>query len=299
MQDADYRRLVEDSPLATFLVRGGRVLWTNAAARELLGLPAGEGSAQVSAEGVALDALVHPEDRADVARAVERAAAGRPDGEPPARPGRTASEWRLLRTDGSTVIVEVLLAVVGVDGEPAVSVAAWDVSQHVARQLDLAHRATHDRLTGLPNRSLLEDRWTLARSRARRTGLVPLVAFCDLDDLKLVNDVHGHLAGDLALVAVAERLQRASREEDTVARFGGDEFVVLVESAADVEPDGLVQRLREVTSDVEVALPDGRGTITLSCSVGLVVDDLSETTAEVLARADAEMYLDKRHRHRG
>jgi len=187
------------------------------------------------------------------------------------------------------------VTVVEFDGARALSLACWDVSGHVARQRDLAHRATHDRLTGLPNRSLLEDRWTLARSRARRTGLVPLIAFCDVDDLKVVNDRHGHVVGDAVLVEVADRLRRASRGEDTVARFGGDEFVVLVESSADVEPGSLAGRLREATGSVPVVFGAGRS-LSVRCSVGLVVDDLTLSTAEVLARADAVMYEEKRTR---
>ena len=282
MQDADYRRLVEDSPIATFLVRAGRrdpartLLWASTAALELLGRPAGE------VVGRALDEFVHPADREEVAALLEA--------EAPAQRG--AFEWRLLHADGGTVTVEVLTAAVDAGGEDALSLSCWDVSRHVERTRDLTHRATHDLLTGLPDRGLLEDRWEQARSRARRSGVAPVVAFCDVDDLKGVNDRHGHAAGDAALVAVAGRLRSAARGEDTVARFGGDEFIVLVE-AADVEPEVLAARLREATAAVPAQLPDGTST-TLSCSVGLVVDDLARSSAEVLAEADRRMYEDKR-----
>ncbi|WP_432521306.1 GGDEF domain-containing protein [Kineococcus sp. SYSU DK006] len=282
MQDADYRRLVEESPIATFLVRAGRrdpartLLWANAAALELLGRAAYE------VVGRPLEEFVHPADREDVAALLQ---AGGPA-------QRGALEWRMLRAGGGTATVEVLTAAVDADGEDALSLACWDVSQHVERTRDLTHRATHDLLTGLPDRGLLEDRWAQARSRARRSGVAPVVAFCDVDDLKRVNDLHGHAAGDAALVAVAGRLRSAARGEDTVARFGGDEFIVLVE-AADVEPEVLAARLREATAAVPVQLPDGTSA-TLSCSVGLVVDDLARTSAEVLAEADRRMYEDKR-----
>jgi diguanylate cyclase (GGDEF)-like protein len=282
VQDADYRRLVEDSPLATVLVRPGSAGWTttwaNPAAVDLLGRSGAEGATEL-----ALADLVHPDDLPEVVSALGHGVPGE----------RTAFEWRFVRPDGETVTVEVLLGSSGQSGAGALSLSCWDVSQHVARTRDLTHRATHDRLTGLPNRGLLEDRWALARSRARRTGNAPVVAFCDVDDLKRLNDDHGHLVGDHALVQIAERLTRAARGEDTVARFGGDEFVVLVESALDVEPQALTRRLREAVADVAVVLPDG-GTLSVSCSVGLVVDDLSESTADVLARADRHMYEDKR-----
>ncbi|WP_328295012.1 GGDEF domain-containing protein [Kineococcus sp. NBC_00420] len=280
MQDADYRRLVEDSPLATLLVAPGGdgwlTTWANPAAADLLGRSGAE-----EATGLALADLVHRDDVTEVLEALEHGVPGE----------QTAFEWRFVRPDGETVTVEVLLG--PADGSGGLSLSCWDVSQHVARTRDLTHRATHDRLTGLPNRGLLEDRWALARSRARRTGHAPVVAFCDVDDLKQLNDVHGHLVGDHALVRIAERLTGASRGEDTVARFGGDEFIVLVESSLDVEPQALTHRLREAVAGVPVSLPDGT-VITVSCSVGLVVDDLGESTAEVLARADRHMYEDKR-----
>ncbi|WP_380170566.1 GGDEF domain-containing protein [Kineococcus sp. DHX-1] len=278
MQDADYRRLVEDSPLATVLVdrgpSGWRAAWANRAATDLfdglLDRPLAE--------------VVHPEDLADVVATLDRGA----------RDDRTAHEWRWRGMDGRDVTVEVLVGGGTPDG--VLSLSCWDVTQHVERTRDLAHRATHDRLTGLPTRELFEDRWELARSRARRSGAVPVVAFCDVDDLKQLNDEHGHLVGDQALVRIAGRLAGTSRAGDTVARFGGDEFVVLVE-AGDVDPGALGRRLREAVADVPLELPDHRA-VPVRCSVGLVQDDLTRSTAEVLASADRRMYEEKRrHRH--
>ncbi|WP_432547958.1 GGDEF domain-containing protein [Kineococcus sp. SYSU DK004] len=278
MQDADFRRLVEDSPLATLVVQDGAVVWANAAAGRLLALPDPAG-----AGGPAAD-LVHPDDR--------HLAGALLAGDVQAAEDGAVQEWRLLRGDGDVVTVEVVAAAIGYHGRPALGLSCWDVTRHVVRQRDLAHRATHDDLTGLPNRALLEDRWRLARSRARRGDPPPVVVFCDVDDLKRVNDEHGHVAGDALLAEVAQRLRAASREVDTVARFGGDEFVVLVDGGAGADPRALAARLRESTAAVSVRLPSG--TVTVRCSVGLVVDDLERTTAEVLADADGLMYEQKR-----
>ncbi|WP_337062482.1 GGDEF domain-containing protein [Kineococcus sp. G2] len=286
MQDVDYRELVEDSPLPTLVVRDGAVLWANGAARLVVGAGP-DGPAPV---GWALTALVHPDDHDALATGL---AVGARTG--PAQPAPPV-EWRFLAAGGAVTTVEVRIAPVRFEGAPALALLCWDVSQHVERQRDLAHRATHDRLTGLPNRSLFEDRWSQARSRARRTGRVPVVAFCDVDDLKRFNDRYGHLAGDAVLVAVARRLAAAAREEDTVARYGGDEFVVLVEGPAEVEPAALEERFRRAVTDVAVELPGVDGGTSLTCSVGLVVDDPVVPPAEVLARADARMYRDKRTR---
>ena len=104
-----------------------------------------------------------------------------------------------------------------------------------AAERELRHRALHDPLTRLPNRALLTDRLRHALSRARREHRSVAALFLDVDDFKDVNDRHGHEGGDALLQALAPRLQGALRANDTLARFGADEFVVVCEDLDDPE----------------------------------------------------------------
>src|SRR5262249_11546597 len=157
---------------------------------------------------------------------------------------------------------------------------------------ELTRRALHDPLTGLPNRTLLEDRMAMALAAQRRTGTVLGVLFCDLDHFKVVNDTYGHDGGDDVLVTMAERLADAVRATDTVSRLGGDEFVVMCPDLADErELTDVVERIVRLLSDpLEVA---GQS-MSVSGSVGVSFVGAGSTTApkslaELLREADAAM----------
>ena len=158
----------------------------------------------------------------------------------------------------------------------------------------LLHAALHDSLTDLPNRRLLSDRIETALSRAERSSRTVAVLFLDLDDFKKVNDSFGHDAGDTMLVAVARNIISVLRTCDTVARIGGDEFVVLCE---DVSSEGdislLVGRLLEaIRRPVHI---DG-GTAAVSASIGVAVPGPGNETGDQLVRmADLAMYRAKHH----
>jgi diguanylate cyclase (GGDEF)-like protein/PAS domain S-box-containing protein len=169
---------------------------------------------------------------------------------------------------------------------------AQDVTEQRAAERLLEHQALHDPLTGLPNRALFLDRLQHALTRARRPGSSLAVYFCDVDDFKDVNDSLGHDAGDELLVALPPRLREGLRAGDTVARFGGDEFVILCE---DLDSEGEAIRIAERIGEA-FALPfalDGRPHH-LSVSVGVVfVKGGEASAAEVLRDADAAMYRAK------
>ena len=124
-----------------------------------------------------------------------------------------------------------------------------DITWRKSLERQLSHRATHDALTGLPNRMLLTDRLMQALQRSVRTGSMVGVLFCDLDQFKVLNDTLGHAAGDQVIISVARRLESVCRATDSVTRFGGDEFVVVVEDIHS-EADAMVvaERLREAVT---------------------------------------------------
>jgi diguanylate cyclase (GGDEF)-like protein len=163
-----------------------------------------------------------------------------------------------------------------------------------AANQQLRHLATHDPLTGLPNRVLLDDRMHQAIAHADRDMRAFAVLVCDLDRFKLINDSLGHRAGDELLQEVARRLSTVVRTADTVARFGGDEFVLIGTSIADADDAaGLASRVMEVLqAPVRIADID----IHTSPSIGIAMyPDDGTTTQALLARADAAMYSAKQN----
>jgi diguanylate cyclase (GGDEF)-like protein len=152
----------------------------------------------------------------------------------------------------------------------------------------IRHQATHDALTGLPNRTLILDRLGQLL-KARRRGRHPVaVLFLDLDGFKDVNDMLGHEAGDQLLRAVAERLRAAVRQGDTVGRLGGDEFVVVVDGEeAGPTPEAVAERILAVLR--EPVLLDGRQSLAVTASIGIAVGT-AEDPGEVLREADVALY---------
>ena len=162
-----------------------------------------------------------------------------------------------------------------------------DVSDRRALEERLVHEALHDTLTGLPNRSLFVDRLGHALQRAE-SGSETAVLFVDLDDFKRVNDTLGHAGGDSVLVTTSQRLRQCVRPQDTVARFGGDEFAILIEGAGG--DFGAVAVAERICATLRGGGLDGAG---LRASVGIALAADAEDPEELLRGADIAMYQAK------
>ena len=286
-----FKALFDNSMDAVFQTRlDGSVLAANPAACKMFGRT----EAQIKAMGRA--ALVDVNDQRLGPLLSQRAATG-----------RAAGELRMLRGDGTSFEAEVSSNVYeDEDHQLTSSMIVRDISARLRDQQaleaasqemllanqQLAEIAHYDALTHLPNRALMADRLQQAMSQSNRRQKLLAVAFLDLDGFKLVNDQYGHATGDQLLITISQRLKSALREGDTLARIGGDEFVVVMvdlEQMQDCEP--LLLRLLKVSSE-PVVVDDVM--LQVSASIGVTFYPADNVDADKLIRhADQAMYLAK------
>lgn len=176
--------------------------------------------------------------------------------------------------------------------EDGVVAIVRDISERKNLEMQVQYQATHDTLTGLANRHLLDDRLNAAIAQAARFGHPVWVAFVDLDRFKLVNDSLGHKAGDLVLRTIADRLRSTLRDTDTISRLGGDEFVLILPGLGEGGLDTpLLQRVMDVVAQ-PILIEDKE--FFLGCSIGVSVYPGDADTASLLIeRADIAMYRAK------
>ena len=235
------------------------------------------GYAPEELRGVRLLDLTHPDDHE---RALTEAAGLFGSGASASLETRVRAKdgsWHWLRTSSTLAEDECLVYARSTD----VTELKWVEGEREELLGKVREMATHDSLTGLPNRRVLEEQLPREMARARRTGSELCVALIDIDHFKAYNDSHGHLAGDEVLRECARAWDDALRGEDTIARFGGEEFLVLLPDTAAEEAAEVVERLRERTP------------MDQTCSAGLAAWDTVESADDLLGRADAALYLAK------
>ena len=204
-------------------------------------------------------------------------------------------EWTYLRKDGKRLTVFLLLTYLhNANGEVnGFLKVASDITERTKIAAEMARLAHHDALTQLPNRRLFDDRMQFALNRARRERMRLALMLIDLDKFKEVNDLQGHTVGDLLLKAVAERMQQCLRETDTLARIGGDEFVVLLEG------DSAPQDALKVAEKIRLLLNEPfelgeKITASIGCSIGLsIYPDHGTDQTSLQEHADEAMYRAK------
>jgi diguanylate cyclase (GGDEF)-like protein/PAS domain S-box-containing protein len=273
--DARYRQLLAMTPEAVIVHTGGRIIFTNPAAAELLGV-----ANEQALVGRSITDFAAPESR--------DALEGRTDvrgGRPPRVRGR------FMKSTGGHLDVEISSSPCVYHDQPAVVVLARDISGQLRYERDLHALALVDELTGLHNRrgfTLFADQEVV---RARRSGRLPTLVFADLDDLKGINDVHGHVSGDAAIRLVATAFKSILRESDIVARWSGDEFVALLSDGEPMAAELIGERLAEaIASQGAADLP-----YSVSATVGTSTLDPLLSLRDAIERADAELYTRKKH----
>lgn len=187
------------------------------------------------------------------------------------------------------------------DGEPYRFIGAVeDIQEKREREDAIRLQATHDQLTGLPNRYLYNDRIAHQMMMCKRSNTSIVLVVWDLDGFKNVNDTYGHLAGDQVLVEVADRMRICLRESDTLARFGGDEFVMILTSARGCESEVAFNTTGRIFEILDKPIDVGCASVTVGASCGIAFFPEHATDAELLFDlADKSLYVaKKRGKHR-
>jgi diguanylate cyclase (GGDEF)-like protein/PAS domain S-box-containing protein len=208
------------------------------------------------------------------------------------RSGRTIREddARFRRRNGSAVPVAYTASAVMTEGRPSGAVIAFrDITERKAFEDELHHHAFYDSLTGLANRRLLVERLDQALRRSVLDRKTHALIFVDVDRFKSINDSLGHVTGDEFLVAISERMKSVVRGRDLLARFGGDEFVVLLEDLAGVDEAVIAARRICAAVAQPMILPDGYEMVA-TVSVGIALTEPGKTADDVLRDADVAMY---------
>ena len=276
-----FRHAFDDAGIGMTLIDpAGTITRSNEAMHQMLGYEVGDALA-----GMNLVDLTHPDDRLLTLDRLRELEAGTRDG--------FRVEERLLRSDGETVWVALTVSTVqDDDGRAMFSIGQLeDISERRAFSDRLKYEAAHDAMTGLLNRASFTERVTRSLANEEESGRQAAVLFIDLDHFKIINDSLGHAAGDDLLSTVAQRLRHALRPGDLLARFGGDEFVLLCSNIAGTRAGTTIAE-RMLTAVAEPILI-GNDEVFVTASVGIAVANKGDTAETLLRHADAAMYRAK------
>lgn len=278
--EALFRAAFDDAPIGMSIVSlDGRFERVNESLCRLLGFTADELLAKTFQE------ITHPDDVVEDQRYADQMLAGARD--------FYAMEKRYICADGRTVWVHLSVSIIRDEhGEPKCFVSQiQDIQDRKVAEEELREASYRDPLTSLANRRALEEH--LQDAFGSGTAKVGVVS-CDLDDLKVINDTHGHHAGDIVLSVVAARLHSAVRDDDLVARVGGDEFIIVVPDLTEERAGALARRL---TESVERPIDLTNVVVVPRISVGTALPSPDDTEPfQLLSRADRAMYKAKRQR---
>ena len=276
LRDLGRLRLLSNLASEVLLIhREGQVLEINSAGERLFKAPVEE------LVGRELSSLFTDDSAPALARRAQTPACERPP-----------EEFAARTVGGSPVAVELTCQPIDYLGRPATAVALRDLSVRRRDEERIRHLARHDALTGLPNRYNLQERLELSLDAAGRQGRSVALAYMDLDRFKSVNDLHGHVIGDALLVQVSRRVTAEIGSGDTLARVGGDEFVMVL--VGGTQPESTAQVTMRVVEALRQPFQiDGRR-IEIGASVGVSLYPQDGATPEALTKAaDAAMYRAK------
>ncbi len=274
-----YPKLINLMLDTVFVVDGdNQIVFVSDACEALLGYRADE------LTGTTILDYMHPDDLAASLASIIRVMNGQP---------HVDFRNRYIRKDGG--IVHILWSARWYEEEGVRIGVARDVTALRQAEEELRYLAHHDPLTGLTNRSLFYDRLDSALHAAHRHQSGLALLFLDLNDFKLINDVHGHAVGDRVICSVARRLEGCVRETDTVARMGGDEFIVLLTDV--LSADAVYRKVEQILAVVAEPLDADLMGIVPSCSIGVACYPGDGKDADaLLSHADSDMYRIKRRR---
>ncbi len=274
-----FRTLAEQSPNMVFINKGGRIVYANNRCVEVMGYTQEE----FYDPDFNFVSLITPEDRDLVMNNFKKHSNGI-DLDP--------YEYTLVTRYGEEIASIITTRLVNYEGETAILGTVTDITERKHAEERLTYIATHDSLTGLPNRSLFYDRLQHAVHNARRNGLGVAVAFLDLDGFKSVNDTYGHEKGDFLLQDVASRLNGCVRESDSVARLGGDEFTFIFEKVR--HPDDAITIAEKIIESLSKPFKINGELVYITASIGIsLYPKDGDETSELIKKADTAMYAAK------